>query len=212
MTLRRTVLARFSVLLVRAVLRGHSVLCLVTVNSFVRAALGAELGLVVGWHPYWRAGRRHLDVGVVSLLNILQMEALLVKIGVGRGIEEGVQVLDVVDGLPQDPHLAELAHSSCPGDLEPQALKTFVDRLHPAPLSLVPLDRLQVLLGFDLVPMDWVEHSHRLSSTHFYFRASCSAVCEQLTPRNMSGPLNRTQPAGGQLNSTRWLGRDVGEL
>ena len=178
MTLRRTVLARFSVLLVRAVLRGNSVLCLVTVNSFVRAALGAELGLVVGWHPYWRAGRRHLDVGVVSLLSLCHLETVLVEVGVG--VEEAVEVLDVVDGLPQDAHLAQFPHRSCPGDLQSQALKASVDSLDPAPLSLVPLDRLQVLLGLDLVAVDWVQDCHLLP-THYYFRPSCFPVREQLT-------------------------------
>ena len=52
--LRRTVLAAFAVLLVRAVLGGHSVLllCLMTVDSLVGTALGAVLSLVVGWDPH----------------------------------------------------------------------------------------------------------------------------------------------------------------
>ena len=80
MALRRTVLVGVSVLLVRAVLRWYSVLllCLVTVDSLVRAALGAVLGIIVGWNPHWRARRRHLDVGVVSLLSLWKLETVLV--------------------------------------------------------------------------------------------------------------------------------------
>ena len=67
----RTILAGFPVLIVRAVLRGRPVmlLCLVTVESLVRAALGPVLSVVVGWNPHCRARRRHLDVRVVSLLS-----------------------------------------------------------------------------------------------------------------------------------------------
>ena len=155
-------------------------LCLEVVAIFIWAALGAVLGTVLGRNPSLRTSWRHLNIGVVAFLNLSSMEALLLEVVVG--VDEGVQVLDVVDRLSQDAHLAQLAHGGCPGDLQSQALEALVDVLHPRPLPRVPLYRLQVLLGLDLVPMDRVEYC-QLFSTHPCFRPSGFLVRGQLTPR-----------------------------
>ena len=154
-------------------------LCLEVVAIFIWAALGAVLGTVLGRDPSLRTCWRHLNIGVVAVLNLSSIEALLQVV---VGVDEGVQVLDVVDRLSQDAHLAQLAHGGCPGDLKSQALEALVDVLHPRPLPRVPLYRLQVLLGLDLVPMDRVEYC-QLFSTHPCFRPSGFLVRGQLTPR-----------------------------
>ena len=163
-------------------MRVHFILllfCLEIVAIFIWAALGAVLGTVLGRDPSLRTCWRHLNIGVVAVLNLSSIEALLQVV---VGVDEGVQVLDVVDRLSQDAHLAQLAHGGCPGDLQSQALEALVDVLHPRPLPRVPLYRLQVLLGLDLVPMDRVEYC-QLFSTHRCFRPSGFLVCGQLILR-----------------------------
>ena len=155
-------------------------LCLEVVAIFIWAALGAVLGTVLGRDPILRICWRHLNFGVVAVFNLSSIEALLLQVVVG--VDQGVQVLDVVDGLGQDAHLAQLAHGGRPGDLQSQALEALVDVLHPRPLPRVPLYRLQVLLGLDLVPMDRVENC-QLFSTHRCFRLSGFLARGQLTPR-----------------------------
>ena len=154
-------------------------LCLEVVAIFIWAALGAVLGTVLGRDPSLRTCWRHLNIGVVAVLNLSSIEALLQVV---VGVDEGVQVLDVVHRLSQDAHLAQLAHGGRPGDLQSQALEALVDVLHPRPLPRVPLYRLQVLLGLDLVPMDRVEYC-QLFSTHRCFRPSGFLVCGQLILR-----------------------------
>ena len=155
-------------------------LCLEVVAIFIWAALGAVLGAVLGRDPSLRTCWRHLSIGVVAVLNLSSIEALLLQVVVG--VDEGVQVLDVVHRLGQDAHLAQLAHGGRPGDLQSQALEALVDVLHPRSLPRVPLYRLQVLLGLDLVPMDRVEYC-QLFSTHLCFRPSGFLVRGQLTLR-----------------------------
>ena len=173
-------------------------LCLEVVAIFIWAALGvvlgtvlgAVLGTILGRDPRLRTCWRHLNVGVVAVLNLSSIEALLLQVVVG--VDQGVQVLDVVDRLSQDAHLAQLAHGGRPGDLQSQALEALVDVLHPRPLPRVPLYRLQVLLGLDLVPMDRVENC-QLFSTHRCFRPSGFLVRGQLT-------LSKSAPAYIETN------------
>ena len=47
-----------------------------------------------------------------------------------------------------------------------QGVEALVDRLHPVPLPRVPLDRLQVLLGFDHVPVDRVDRHQLAPGAH----------------------------------------------
>ena len=184
-------------------------LCLEVVAIFIWAALGTVLGTVLGRDPSLRTCWRHLNVGVVAVLNLSSIEALLLQVVVG--VDQGVQVLDVVDRLSQDAHLAQLAHGGRPGDLQSQALEALVDVLHPRPLPCVPLYRLQVLLGLDLVPMDRVEN-RQLFSTHLSFRPSGFLVRGQLTPRISAPAYIETNqlavnPAGTVplTNSSHWL-------
>ena len=47
-----------------------------------------------------------------------------------------------------------------------QRVEPHVDRLHPVPLPRVPLDRLQVLLRLDHVPVDRVDRHQLASGSH----------------------------------------------
>ena len=75
----------------------------------------------------------------------------------GGLLETAVQVLDIVHRLRQDRDLRELLYLSSSRNMLPQSLKASVDSLHSFPLSLIPLDSLEILLRFYLVPVDRVE-------------------------------------------------------
>ena len=47
-----------------------------------------------------------------------------------------------------------------------QRVEPHVDRLHPVPLPRVPLDRLEVLLRLDHVPVDRVDRHQLASGSH----------------------------------------------
>ena len=66
----------------------------------------------------------------------------------------------------QHTHLAHLFDGCCRGDVPLQCVEPHVDRLHPVPLPRVPLDRLQVLLGFDHVPVDRVDRHQLAPGAH----------------------------------------------
>ena len=66
----------------------------------------------------------------------------------------------------QHTNLAHLFDRSRGGDVPLQGVEALVDRLHPVPLPRVPLDRLQVLLGFDHVPVDRVDRHQLAPGAH----------------------------------------------
>ena len=64
------------------------------------------------------------------------------------------EVLDVVHGLVENVHFRHFLHHGGGGNVSSEDLKSSVDSLHSVSLSLVPLDRLQVLRRLDGVAVD----------------------------------------------------------
>ena len=61
------------------------------------------------------------------------------------------EVLDVVHGLVEDVHFRHFLDHGSGGYVSPENLKASVNSLHSVPLSLVPLDGLEVLGRLDSV-------------------------------------------------------------
>ena len=89
-------------------------------------------------------------------------------------LETVAQVLDVVHGLRQNTHFREFLDLRSGGNMLPQSLKPSVDCLHPLPLSLIPLDRLEVLLRFNLVAVYRVESYQLCFRSHLSLSLSLS--------------------------------------
>ena len=81
-------------------------------------------------------------------------------------LKQGAKILDVLHCMLQNAHLAHLFDGCCRGDVPLQCIEPHVDRLHPVPLPRVPLDRLQVLLRLDHVPVDWMDRHQLASGSH----------------------------------------------
>ena len=67
------------------------------------------------------------------------------------------QVGDVLHGVRQDCHFGHLLQVRRSRQVLFQGVKATIHSLHPVPLPRVPLDRLDVLLWLDLVPVHWVD-------------------------------------------------------
>ena len=96
----------------------------------------------------------------------------------------------------QHTHLAHLLDGGCGGDVPLQRVEPHVDRLHPVPLPRVPLDRLQVLLRLDHVPVDRVDGHQLAPGSHH--EEDLSVTLSQIVqfPRERGG--GTTFPAAGQ--------------
>ena len=66
------------------------------------------------------------------------------------------EVLDVVHGLVENVHFGHFLHHGSGGNVSSEDLEPSVDSLHSVPLSLIPLDCLQVLRRLDSVAVDGV--------------------------------------------------------
>ena len=89
-------------------------------------------------------------------------------------VEHPGEVRNVLHGVRQDRHFRHLLEVRRSWQVLFQGVKAAVHSLHPVPLPLVPLDCLDVLLGFDLVPVDRV-NGHR-TRTHRVFPLQQLAV------------------------------------
>ena len=76
-----------------------------------------------------------------------------------------------------------------------QCVEPHVDRLHPVPLPRVPLDRLQVLLRLDHVPVDRGDR-HQLAPGAHHERILGVTFLQIL--QSMRGRDGTTFPAAGQ--------------
>ena len=112
---------------------------------------------------------RQMMIG--DVLGVVEEDRL--RAGGAGGDQDGLQVLDVFHGLVQDPDLGHLLDRGGVGHVLPQGLEALVDNLHPPPLSLIPLDGLQILRRLDLVAVHRVE-GHEL-------RFGCHDVTKLLT-------------------------------
>ena len=144
---------------------GGGGLAVVRDKSLVRGlslvmVIGREgLALEVGRHLRGQGrgrvlGERGVGPGVGGdVLGVVQEDGL----GALWGAQHTLQVLDVLHGLVQDPHLGNLLDGRGGGHVLPKRLKAVVDRLDPPPLPLISLDSFQVLRWFNFVSMNWVE-------------------------------------------------------
>lgn len=78
-----------------------------------------------------------------------------------------MQVLYILHRLRQDIHLAELLYPCRRGDVSLEHVEPVVHVLHPVALPRVSLNRLEVLLRFDPVPVYRVYHDRLPPWTHF---------------------------------------------
>ena len=78
------------------------------------------------------------------------------------------EVVDVVHGVVDDVHLAQLLPSVSVWEMLSEDVKAAVDALYAVSLARVPFYCLDVLLGFDFIAVNRV-HNHQLSARrHFY--------------------------------------------
>ena len=70
-------------------------------------------------------------------------------LGLTGGLQDLFEVLDILHGLVENVHFGHFLDHGSSGHMSPQGLEASVDRLDSVPLSLVPLDSLDVLLGLD---------------------------------------------------------------
>ena len=105
------------------------------------------------------------------------------------------QVRDVLHGVCQDCHFGHLLQVRRSRQVLFQGVKATVHSLHPVPLPRVPLDRLDVLLWLDLVPVHWVDrHWTRSHLDKKRFNASVSKSCLDFLPNECF-----SSTAGGQV-------------
>ena len=105
------------------------------------------------------------------------------------------QVGDVLHGVRQDCHFGHLLQVRRSRQVLFQGVKATVHSLHPVPLPRVPLDRLDVLLWLDLVPVHWVDrHWTRSHLAKTRFNASVSKSCLGFLTNGCS-----SSTAGGQV-------------
>ena len=70
-------------------------------------------------------------------------------LGLTGGLQDLLEVLDILHRLVEDVHFGHFLDHGSSWHMSPQGLEASIDRLDSVPLSLVPLDGLDVLLRLD---------------------------------------------------------------
>jgi hypothetical protein len=93
-------------------------------------------------------------------------------------MQHGHQLVNVLQRMVDDVHLGHLLVDGGGGHAPAQVLKAGVDDLDSVPLTRVPFDGLQVLLGSDGVAMHRMNGNEPLAWGHLVVYSCRSALCK----------------------------------